>query len=78
MVEKAGTEALRKRRMVHIEQASPKAERKPLPLGADARRNSRVVLALALFGLGTWTASSFSAGPDMGHHSRSCPVAAVP
>jgi predicted PurR-regulated permease PerM len=59
MVEKAGTEALRKRRMVHIEQASPKAERKPLPLGADARRNSRVVLALVLFGLGTWTASAF-------------------
>ena len=59
MVEKAGTEALRKRRMVHIEQASSKAERKPLPLGADARRNSRVVLALVLFGLGAWTASAF-------------------
>lgn len=34
-------------------------ERKPLPLGAAARMNARVVLALALVALALWTAAGF-------------------
>ena len=34
-------------------------DRKPLPLGANARRNARIVLVLVLVGLGIWTAASF-------------------
>ena len=34
-------------------------ERKPLPTGAGARMNARVVLALVLFGLAVWTAAGF-------------------
>ncbi|QDM19108.1 AI-2E family transporter [Tardiphaga sp. vice304] len=33
--------------------------KKPLPLGARARMNARIVLALAIFGLALWTAASF-------------------
>src|SRR3954464_15973134 len=34
-------------------------ERKPLPTGAGARMNARVVLALALVALALWTAAGF-------------------
>src|SRR3954453_2180122 len=34
-------------------------ERKPLPTGAGARMNARVVLALALLALALWTAAGF-------------------
>lgn len=39
--------------------ADRQADQKPLPLGANARTNARIVLALALVGLGLWTAASF-------------------
>jgi predicted PurR-regulated permease PerM len=42
-----------------INKAPAQTERKPLPLGANARMNVRVVLALILFGLAAWTAAGF-------------------
>lgn len=42
-----------------IDARSERAERKPLPLGASARMNARVVLALVLVGLALWTAAGF-------------------
>jgi predicted PurR-regulated permease PerM len=51
----ANTEALPK----PISKAPDQTERKPLPLGADARMNVRVVLTMILFGLAVWTAASF-------------------
>jgi predicted PurR-regulated permease PerM len=59
MVSKAELEALRKPQTASIDLESANAKQKPLPLGAAARMNSRVVLALALFALGAWTASAF-------------------
>lgn len=41
------------------EGASSNTDRKPLPLGASARTNARVVLALILVALALWTAAGF-------------------
>jgi hypothetical protein len=42
------------------EESSPaNTERKPLPLGAGARMNARVVFAIAIVALSMWTAASF-------------------
>ena len=49
-----------KKRSVERNEAAPSsAEQKPLPLGAGARMNSRVVLALLLVALALWTAGGF-------------------
>jgi len=39
--------------------AASRADQKPLPLGAGARMNARIALALILVVLGLWTAASF-------------------
>jgi predicted PurR-regulated permease PerM len=45
---------------INREESSPaNTERKPLPLGAGARMNARVVFAIAIFALSLWTAASF-------------------
>ena len=59
MVGQVEPAVLNKDRREHIDPATPKAGRAPLPLGSGARMNARVVLAVALFGLGVWTAASF-------------------
>lgn len=59
MVSKVGIDTSRKRRTAPNDLASANAKQKQLPLGAAARMNSRVVLALALFALAAWTASAF-------------------
>ena len=41
------------------ESAAAKPAHKPLPLGSDARKNARVVFALAIVALSLWTAASF-------------------
>ncbi|MBR1187403.1 AI-2E family transporter [Bradyrhizobium sp. AUGA SZCCT0160] len=59
MAGKMGSAASKKRSSERVEEAAARTERRPLPLGAGARMNGRVVLALALFGLAVWTAASF-------------------
>ena len=51
--------ASKKRPSERIDEAPARTERKPLPLGAGARMNARVVLALVLCGLAVWTAAGF-------------------
>ena len=47
-------------RTIERDEAAPHAaEAKPLPLGAGARMNARVVLAVALVALALWTAAGF-------------------
>lgn len=41
------------------EKARAKPGHKPLPLGSDARKNARVVFALAIVALSLWTAAGF-------------------
>lgn len=41
------------------EKAPAKPGHKPLPLGSDARKNARVVFALAIVALSLWTAAGF-------------------
>ena len=59
MVGQVEPAVLNKDRREQIDPATPKAGRAPLPLGSGARMNARAVLAVALFGLGVWTAASF-------------------
>ncbi len=59
MAEKVTSAASKKRPSEQIEEAPASTEKKPLPLGAGARMNARVVLALVLFGLALWTAAGF-------------------
>jgi predicted PurR-regulated permease PerM len=47
------------RPLTRSEGAPSSAERRPLPLGAGARMNSRVVLAVLLVALALWTAADF-------------------
>jgi predicted PurR-regulated permease PerM len=49
----------KKRSLERSEEARSSTERKPLPLGASARMNARVVLAVVLVVLALWTASGF-------------------
>src|SRR3954470_5806699 len=58
MTGRVGSAAFKKRPSERTE-APARMERKPLPLGAGARMNARVVLALVLFGLAAWTAAGF-------------------
>ena len=51
--------AASKRPSDRIDEPAAKTEKRPLPLGAGARMNARVVLALILFGLAVWTAAGF-------------------
>jgi predicted PurR-regulated permease PerM len=51
--------ASKKRSLERSEEARSSTERKPLPLGASARMNARVVLAVVLVALALWTASGF-------------------
>ena len=59
MAGRVGSAASKKRPSERIDEAPARTERKPLPLGAGARMNARVVLALVLFGLAVWTAAGF-------------------
>ena len=59
MAGKVASTASRKRQPDRIEEAPAGTERKPLPLGAGARMNARVVLVLVLFGFAVWTAMDF-------------------
>ena len=59
MAGRVGSAESNKRPSKRIDEAPARAERKPLPLGAGARMNARVVLALVLFGLAVWTAAGF-------------------
>jgi predicted PurR-regulated permease PerM len=56
---KVETAASKKLPTQRVDEAPAKYENKPLPLGAGARMNARVVLALALLGLAVWTAAGF-------------------
>ena len=51
--------ASKKRSPERSEEAPITAERKPLPLGAGARMNARVALAVVLVALALWTAAGF-------------------
>ena len=44
---------------INREESPTNTERKPLPLGAGARMNARVVFAIAIVALSLWTAASF-------------------
>ena len=44
---------------VDIREGAPAKPHKPLPLGSDARKNARVVFALAIVALSLWTAAGF-------------------
>src|SRR3978361_450153 len=57
MAGRVGSTASKKRPSERVDEAPARTERKPLPLGAGARMNARVVLALVLFGLAVWTAA---------------------
>lgn len=59
MSDRAKPAASKKRPLERSTAAPTPAERKPLPLGAAARMNARVVLALALVALSVWTAAGF-------------------
>src|SRR4051812_200681 len=51
--------AHKKRSLERNEGMPSSTDRKPLPLGAGARMNARVVLAIVLVGFALWTAVSF-------------------
>ena len=59
MAGKAALATSKRRSSERTDEAPSHSERKPLTLGAGARLNARVVLALILFGLAVWTASGF-------------------
>src|SRR3954463_13341957 len=59
MSERAKTGVSRKRPIERNEGVANTTERKPLPLGASARMNARVVLAVVLVALALWTAAGF-------------------
>ena len=59
MAGRVGSAGSKKRPSERVDEAPARTERKPLPLGAGARMNARVVLALVLFGLAVWTAAGF-------------------
>src|SRR3954467_11717905 len=59
MPDRAKSVASKKRPLERNEGASSNPERSPLPLGASARMNARVVLAVVLVALALWTAAGF-------------------
>jgi predicted PurR-regulated permease PerM len=59
MSDRAKTGVSKKRPIERNEGVANTTERKPLPLGASARMNARVVLSVVLVALALWTAAGF-------------------
>src|SRR3954469_19298700 len=59
MSDRAKAGISRTRSLAANEGTPSNTEQKPLPLGASARRNARVVLAVVLVALALWTAAGF-------------------